>query len=138
VPITQYQQRTRGALDDYRWLHYALWPGARATQRSQLAQRFGAMMHAGLLEEVRALYARGDLNERHSAVRAVGYRQLWQFCAGRCSLERAIEDAIVATAQLSKRQLTWLRRDSALQRLEAGAVGLAQGLGAHILRAAGA
>jgi tRNA dimethylallyltransferase len=138
VPITQYQQRTRGALDDYRWLHYALWPAARATQRSQLAQRFRAMMRAGLLEEVRALYARGDLNERHSAVRAVGYRQLWQFCAGRCSLERAIEDAIVATAQLAKRQLTWLRRDSALQRLEAGAVGLAQGLGAHILRAAGA
>jgi tRNA dimethylallyltransferase len=138
VPITHYQQRTGGAGDEYRWLHYALWPGARDAQRARLAERFGAMMRAGLLEEVRALYARGDLDERHSAVRAVGYRQLWQYCAGRCSLGQAIEAAIVATAQLSKRQLTWLRRDSVSQRLEAGASGLAPGLGTRILQAAGA
>ena len=138
MPITHYQQRTGGAGDEYRWLHYALWPGARDAQRARLAERFGAMMRAGLLEEVRALYARGDLDERHSAVRAVGYRQLWQYLRGPLQPGTGDEAAIIATAQLAKRQLTWLRRDSASQRLEADASGLAPGLGHAILQAAGA
>jgi tRNA dimethylallyltransferase len=138
VPITRYQQHTRSAAAEYRWLHYALWPASRALQRARLADRFAAMMRAGLLEEVRALYARGDLHERDPAVRAVGYRQLWQYYAGRCGLEQAVQASIVATAQLAKRQLTWLRRDTQLQPLEAGSVGLAQRLGRQILEAAGA
>jgi tRNA dimethylallyltransferase len=138
VPITQFQQRTRGALGEYRWLRYALWPASRTMQRAQLTARFGAMMRAGLLEEVRALQARADLSERHAAVRAVGYRQLWQHCAGRCSLDEAVAASVIATAQLAKRQLTWMRRDAALQHLSAGEAGLAQGLGRRILEAAGA
>jgi tRNA dimethylallyltransferase len=138
APITQAQQDTRGAAAEYRWLLYALWPDSRALQRVRLAERFDAMMRAGLLEEVRALYARGDLNERHSAVRAVGYRQLWQYCAGRCSLEQAIAASVSATAQLAKRQLTWLRRDAALEPLAAGQLRLAERLGRQIVAATGA
>jgi tRNA dimethylallyltransferase len=137
APITQTQQATRGAADEFRWLLYALWPDPRALQRVRLAERFDAMMRAGLLDEVRALFARGDLNERHSAVRAVGYRQLWQHCAGRCSLEQAIAAAVIATQQLAKRQLTWIRRDLALQPLASGQTGLAPQLGRQILAAAG-
>jgi tRNA dimethylallyltransferase len=138
APISQTQQRTRTAADPYRWLPFALWPDSRALQRVQLVERFEAMLRAGLLEEVRALYARGDLNERHSAVRAVGYRQLWQYCAGRVSLEQAVAGAVTATTQLAKRQLTWLRRDTELQRLTPGQAGLARRLGAQVRAAAGA
>jgi tRNA dimethylallyltransferase len=138
VPISQYQRGSHDTGRDYRWLSYALWPASRASLRAQLVQRFEAMMRAGLLEEVRTLYARGDLTERHPAVRAVGYRQLWQYCAGGCSLQGAIADSVVATAQLAKRQLTWLRRDTAVQRLEAGTSGLSRHLFAHIREARGA
>ena len=71
-------------------------------------------------------------------MRAVGYRQLWQYCAGRVSLEQAVAGAVTATTQLAKRQLTWLRRDTELQRLTPGQAGLARRLGAQVRAAAGA
>ncbi|HXN10648.1 MAG TPA: tRNA (adenosine(37)-N6)-dimethylallyltransferase MiaA [Steroidobacteraceae bacterium] len=138
VPISQYQRATHDTGREYRWLSFALWPASRQGLRARLAQRFEAMMRAGLLEEVQALHARGDLTERHPSVRAVGYRQLWQHCAGRCSLEDAIGASVVASAQLAKRQLTWLRRDVAFERLEAGTPGLSRGLARHIQEASGA
>ncbi len=48
-------------------------------------------------------------------MRAVGYRQLWQYCAGHCTLEAAIEAGVAATRQLAKRQLTWLRGDKSIR-----------------------
>jgi tRNA dimethylallyltransferase len=68
------------------------------------------MLAAGLLEEVRALFRRGDLSAEHPSMRAVGYRQLWRHLAGQCALEQAAQQAVAATRQLAKRQLTWLRR----------------------------
>jgi tRNA dimethylallyltransferase len=76
------------------------------------------MMHAGLLEEVRALRARGDLTAEHPAIRAVGYRQLWAHLAGGYSLETAVERAVAATRQLAKRQMTWLRSMSNIRALD--------------------
>jgi tRNA dimethylallyltransferase len=67
------------------------------------------MMSAGLLDEVRALRRRGDLDDQKPAVRAVGYRQLWAHLDGSCTLAEAVERAVAATRQLAKRQLTWLR-----------------------------
>jgi len=72
--------------------------------------RFDAMLDAGLLAEVRALYERSDLSAEHPSMRAVGYRQLWRHLAGQCALDEARIQAIAATRQLAKRQLTWLRR----------------------------
>jgi tRNA dimethylallyltransferase len=135
VPISQWQRRTQGARDQFCWLRYALLPSARSDWRRHLAARFHAMLQAGLLEEVRALYARGDLTERHPAVRAVGYRQLWRYFAGSCSLEEAVQRAIIATAQLCKRQLSWLRREQDITVLPAHAVGLAE-IVARSIRAA--
>jgi tRNA dimethylallyltransferase len=125
VPISQWQSATRHARREFRWLRFALLPAAREDWRRHLAVRFDAMLRAGLLEEVRALYARGDLTERHASMRAVGYRQLWHYCAGDCTLEQAVQQAVVATGQLAKRQLTWLRREQDLIPLAAHAVGLA-------------
>jgi tRNA dimethylallyltransferase len=87
----------------------ALVPADRATLHARLAQRFENMMAAGLLEEVRTLYARGDLTPEKPSVRAVGYRQLWSHVAGGIPLETAVESAVAATRQLAKRQMTWLR-----------------------------
>jgi tRNA dimethylallyltransferase len=67
-------------------------------------------MAAGFLEEVRQLRRRGDLHPDLPAVRAVGYRQLWQHLEGESSLDEAVTRAVAATRQLAKRQLTWLRK----------------------------
>jgi tRNA dimethylallyltransferase len=119
VPISQWQQRTHGARDEFRWLRYALLPESRAELRLRLASRFEDMLRAGLVDEVRALQARGDLTERHPSMRAVGYRQLWRFCRGDCSLEQATQQAVIATMQLAKRQMTWLRREQGMIELTA-------------------
>lgn len=94
-----------------RWRKLALNPPARGELHRRIEQRFAEMMAQGLLEEVRALYARGDLHPELPSIRAVGYRQLWEHLAGRCSLDEAVARGIAATRQLAKRQLTWLRSE---------------------------
>jgi tRNA dimethylallyltransferase len=136
VPISAWQRRTHGARDEFRWLRFALLPESRTELRQRLSLRFQSMLRAGLVEEVRALLARGDLTERHPSVRAVGYRQIWRFCRGDCSLAEATEQAVVATAQLSKRQMTWLRREQGMTTLTAQSDGQAQRIGNQIERAA--
>jgi tRNA dimethylallyltransferase len=136
VPISQWQRRTHGAREQFRWLRYAVLPTSRVDWRAHLAARFQGMLQAGLLEEVGALHARADLTEQHPAMRAVGYRQLWRYFAGNCTLEEAVQQAIIATAQLSKRQLTWLRREQDMTVLPAHAVGLAETVARSIRAAA--
>lgn len=81
----------------------------RATLHQRIAERFHQMMADGFLEEVRALKMRETLTAEHSSMRSIGYRQLWQHLAGENRLDEAVELAIIATRQLAKRQLTWLR-----------------------------
>jgi tRNA dimethylallyltransferase len=107
-PISALQARTRSPLArEFRVV--ALIPSDRARLHDALARRFEAMMAAGFLEEVRRLYARGDLSDENSAIRAVGYRQLWAHLAGSYPLDVAVARAVAATRQLAKRQMTWLR-----------------------------
>ncbi len=143
VPISQWQQRAmQAASGRFRWLRYALVPRpdavGRAQLRARLAARFERMLQAGLLEEVGRLYARGDLNAAHASIRAVGYRQLWPIFTAGADREQAERQAIIATARLAKRQMTWLRRES-IPTLPsaAGPVGLAEALAADILAAGG-
>jgi tRNA dimethylallyltransferase len=96
----------------------ALIPADRARLHAALAQRFDQMMAAGFLDEVRALYGRGDLTDAHPAIRAVGYRQLWAYLDGSGSLATARLRAIAATRQLAKRQMTWLRSMASIQVLD--------------------
>jgi len=88
----------------------ALWPRDRATLGHKIQARFDAMVAAGFLAEVETLFARDDLTAATPAMRCVGYRQLWAHLAGEIGWEEARQAAIVATRQLAKRQVTWLRR----------------------------
>jgi tRNA dimethylallyltransferase len=134
--ISEWQAGTHTPMAGVRWLCFALIPGDRALLVQRLRQRFAAMLDAGLVDEVRALYERGDLSAELPAIRAVGYRQLWDYCAGGSDLGRASTLAETATAQLAKRQLTWLRSESAFQSLDPA---IDSGFGALLaaLRAAG-
>ncbi len=93
----------------WRVLKLAVAPAERARLHERIAVRFHAMLEAGLVAEVAALRARGDLTHELPAVRAVGYRQVWEYCEGRYSQEDMTRRAIQASRQLAKRQLTWLR-----------------------------
>ena len=88
----------------------AICPADRAVLHQRIARRFELMMEGGLLQEVQGLWGRGDLHRDQPAMRAVGYRQLWQHLEGEFSLDEAVQKAVIATRQLAKRQLTWLRK----------------------------
>ena len=104
----------------------ALVPAERRELHERIRRRFGEMMDAGFLDEVRALRARGDLAPDLPSMRAVGYRQLWAHLDGACDLPTAVERAIAATRQLAKRQLTWLRAERGVTALESGQPDLLQ------------
>lgn len=116
-PISRLQRATASPLAAFAVRYWLLDPD-RAVLRERIARRFDAMMAAGFLDEVRRLRDRGDLTAAHPAMRAVGYRQLWQHLEGQFSLEEAMRRAIAATRQLAKRQLTWMRAERRADRVE--------------------
>ena len=77
---------------------------------ARIAARLDKMLNAGLMEEVRRLWQRGDLSPDLPAMRSVGYRQFWAYFEGEISEEEAANTVLYASRQLAKRQLTWLRR----------------------------
>ncbi len=87
----------------------SLEPSDRSALHRRIEQRFDSMLEQGLLQEVERLHGRGDLHQDLPSIRCVGYRQLWDVVARGEPLEHAREKAIIATRQLAKRQLTWLR-----------------------------
>jgi len=87
----------------------SLEPVDRSHLHKRIAERFDQMLNEGLIQEVQALHARGDLHTNLPSIRCVGYRQLWSMLNGEVTLAEAREQAIAATRQLAKRQLTWLR-----------------------------
>jgi tRNA dimethylallyltransferase len=89
---------------DRKWLH------------QRIEQRFDAMLEHGLVDEVKALRSRGDLQADLPSMRCVGYRQAWEALndieegiALATAMRLMRERGIAASRQLAKRQLTWLR-----------------------------
>jgi len=93
----------------YRITKVILSPFDRSVLHQRIAERYREMMSEGFVEEVIALYQQADCHAALPSMRAVGYRQVWQHLSGDFDLETAIEKAIIATRQMAKRQLTWLR-----------------------------
>ena len=69
------------------------------------------MLEAGFIDEVKALYENPQIHIDLPAMRAVGYRQVWQYLQGLLSYNEMVDKAIIATRQLCKRQMTWLRSE---------------------------
>jgi tRNA dimethylallyltransferase len=98
-----------GAQLPYNVLQLAIAPQDRKVLHERIAQRFTWMLAHGFIEEVQALRARGDLQASMSSIRAVGYRQVWDYLDGRLTHDEMRERGVIATRQLAKRQFTWLR-----------------------------
>lgn len=101
--------RTFTGSADARFRVIALEPSDRAVLHARIAARFDAMLAHGLIDEVKRLRARGDLNPALPSIRCVGYRQVWEYLDGECDHATMRERGIAATRQLCKRQITWLR-----------------------------
>jgi tRNA dimethylallyltransferase len=84
-------------------------PSDRAHLHAAIAQRFDAMLSAGLVAEVEALRTRYPLHANMPSMRCVGYRQAWQHLDGMIDAPTLRAKGIAATRQLAKRQMTWLR-----------------------------
>jgi len=100
---------TRDATDASEYLAFALIPVDRAELHRRIAERFDAMLVAGLIDEVRGLRVRHALRADTPSMRCVGYRQVWQFLEGDGDRTTLRDRGVAATRQLAKRQLTWLR-----------------------------
>ncbi len=87
----------------------SLEPSDRSILHQRITKRFNTMLDDGFIDEVKALKARGDLHANLPSIRCVGYRQVWEHVEGHIDLAQCTERGIVATRQLAKRQLTWLR-----------------------------
>jgi tRNA dimethylallyltransferase len=99
---------------------FALIPSDRDALHKQIALRFDAMLNAGLIDELQGLRTRYDLAAGMPSMRCVGYRQVWDHLEGKLDKAEMRDHAIIATRQLAKRQLTWLRSFPDLVRLDAG------------------
>jgi tRNA dimethylallyltransferase len=109
-PISELQRAGTGSTG-LNILTIALVPEDRAELGRRIELRFDAMVARGFVAEVERLKARGDLTPAMPAIRSVGYRQIWAFLSGETSWEEARNQAVIATRQYARRQLTWLRGD---------------------------
>ncbi|MDQ3205068.1 MAG: tRNA (adenosine(37)-N6)-dimethylallyltransferase MiaA, partial [Pseudomonadota bacterium] len=115
-PISAWQDEAGAAQSrlPYRVLKLVLAPRDRAVLHRRIEQRFDAMLAGGFLDEVQRLRALAPLRSHPQprelpAIRAVGYRQAWEYLDGQGDAAMFRERGIAATRQLAKRQLTWLR-----------------------------
>lgn len=119
IPLSQLQRQQQ--VDQplpYRIIKLAVAPADRSVLHQRIAARFEQMLRSGLIEEVEGLRGRGDLHLDLPALRAVGYRQVWEFLEGDINHTEMVERGIIATRQLAKRQFTWLRAERTLTLLD--------------------
>ncbi len=93
----------------YRVIKIILSPFERRILHQRIEARYKVMMENGFIDEVKSLFSNKDCHPDLPAIRAVGYRQAWAHLSGEYDLETLVEKAVIATRQMAKRQLTWLR-----------------------------
>ena len=107
-PLSDLQQQTQSPLT-MQPIKFALVPQDRAWLHQRIAKRLEIMFDQGLVEEVIQLRKNANLHEELPSMRSVGYRQVWQMLDGVYNEAQCMEKVLVATRQLAKRQLTWIR-----------------------------
>jgi tRNA dimethylallyltransferase len=112
-PMSELLARREKTVLPFELVSFALEPSDRAVLHGRIAQRFDLMLgerdDEGIVAETARLRARGDLHLGLPSMRCVGYRQSWEYLDGQYERQQLRENGIVATRQLAKRQLTWLR-----------------------------
>lgn len=116
--LTDLQKRQSSENWDVNLLKVGLIPQSRECLHQQIQRRLETMYDQGFLDEVRALFSRPDLHDDLPSIRCVGYRQAWCYLKGEYDQSTFEEKALIATRQLAKRQLTWLRKESHLLSLD--------------------
>ena len=113
-PMSVLIRRTQGqgAVLPYRLLKLVRAPADRQTLHGRIERRFRGMVEQGLVGELESLWSRGDLLEDLPAMRCVGYRQVLKFILGGYNFDEMLHRGIIATRQLAKRQMTWLRAET--------------------------
>jgi tRNA dimethylallyltransferase len=110
--ISELQREQQDQRLGYRVLRLVACPQPRARLHARIEQRFHQMLEQGFLDEVESLRARGDLHRDLPSMRCVGYRQAWAYFEGEIDRAEMVRRALVATRQLAKRQITWLRQET--------------------------
>ena len=116
-PMTAWHAAQKAQIFPYVTCQLAIVPPDRTVLHQQIAERFAHMLGEGLVDEVDALRQRYPAGENLPALKAVGYRQVWQHLDGRLTYEQMQDQGIIATRQLAKRQFTWLRSWSDLKQI---------------------
>lgn len=117
-PISSHWQRQTHDPLPFQFMNLATAPSDRAVLHQRIVTRFHQMLSDGFIEEVKGLQAEGKLTADMPSMRSVGYRQVWKYLQGRYTHDELIEQGVIATRQLAKRQLTWLRSWQGLEWLE--------------------
>lgn len=108
--LTTWHDKSKATKPPFAFKNILLMPEDRALLHQRIEARFDAMLEDGFIDEVRELFERGDLHVDLPSIRAVGYKQVWQYLTGELGCEEMRSKAIIATRQLAKRQYTWLRK----------------------------
>ncbi len=117
--MTQLQQEaTDSSLKDFKLKKVALIPEDRAEIHKNIEIRFKQMLEEGFLKEVSELMKNEQLHEDLASIRSVGYRQAWSYLKGDYDYDTFVEKGIIATRQLAKRQITWLRKEQAILKID--------------------
>lgn len=107
--LLQMEDQRAAFSDRFTVTQLAISPRDRSVLHQRIEMRFRKMLDLGLIDEVKKLFQREDLHVDLPAIRAVGYRQVWEYLEQKLSFEEMIERGVIATRQLAKRQLTWLK-----------------------------
>lgn len=107
--LTSWHHHQEKMLPDDEFHSLVISPEDRSILHARIQQRFLHMLDAGFIDEVKKLFDQENLTLETPAIRSVGYRQVWQYLEGKLTFEDMREKGIIATRQLAKRQLTWLR-----------------------------
>jgi tRNA dimethylallyltransferase len=112
--LTDWHEHATPSNHDNRFIKLALIDTDRMRLHERINARLESMLDQGFVDEVRGLMQREGLSADSPSMRAVGYRQMWAYLAGEHDRPTAVQKALVATRQLAKRQMTWLRSETGL------------------------
>jgi len=117
-PLSQHIAEQEQKQLPFQPLQFSIMPTERGVLHQRIETRFQQMLATGFEDEVRKLFERGDLDPELPSIRSVGYRQMWSYLSGELEYDEMVFRGIVATRQLAKRQVTWLRGWQGLQQLD--------------------